>query len=121
MPFDALTRSAKPRLLVVEDDEDLRTQMKWALMQDYEVMLAEDRESALKAFQRKKPDVVTLDLGLPPFPTSVEEGFAALSEILTSNPMAKIIVITGQGEKEHALRAVADGAYDFLQKPVEID
>jgi two-component system NtrC family response regulator len=113
--------SNKPKLLIVDDDEDLRTQMKWALVQDYEVVLAEDRQSALRAFQKKKPDVVTLDLGLPPRPASVEEGFAALSEILTLNPMAKIIVITGRGEKEHALKAVADGAYDFLQKPVEID
>jgi two-component system NtrC family response regulator len=113
--------SNKPMLLIVDDDEDLRTQMKWALAQDYEVILAEDRQSALKAFQKKKPDVVTLDLGLPPHPASVEEGFAVLSEILTVNPTAKIIVITGRGEKEHALKAVADGAYDFLQKPVELD
>jgi two-component system NtrC family response regulator len=113
--------SHKPKVLIVDDDEDLRTQMKWALVQDYDVVLAEDRQSALKAFQKKKPDVVTLDLGLPPHPASVEEGFAALSEILTLNPMAKIIVITGRGEKEYALKAVADGAYDFLHKPVEID
>jgi two-component system NtrC family response regulator len=113
--------SNKPKVLIVDDDEDLRTQMKWALVQDYNVVLAEDRQSALKAFQKKKPDVVTLDLGLPPHPASVEEGFATLSEILTLNPMAKIIVITGRGEKEYALKAVADGAYDFLQKPVEID
>ena len=111
----------KPRLLIVDDDEDLRTQMKWALAEEYDVTLAEDRESALKAFQKKKPDVVTLDLGLPPRPANVEEGFAVLSEILTVDPYAKIIVITGRGEKGHALRAVADGAYDFLSKPVEID
>jgi two-component system, NtrC family, response regulator len=113
--------ASKPKVLIVDDDEDLRTQMKWALVQDYEVILAEDRQSALKAFQKKKPDVVTLDLGLPPRPAHVEEGFATLSEILTLNPMSKVIVITGRGEKEHALKAVADGAYDFLHKPVEID
>jgi len=113
--------SSKPRLLIVDDDEDLRTQMKWALVQDYDVVLAGDRESALRAFQRKKPDAVTLDLGLPPHPASVEEGFAALSEFLTANPLAKIIVITGRGEKEYALKAVANGAYDYLQKPVELE
>lgn len=113
--------SPKPRLLIVDDDEDLRTQMKWALAQDYEVILAGDRQSALRAFQKKKPDAITLDLGLPPLPAGVEEGFATLSEILTINPQTKIIVITGRGEKEQALKAVADGAYDFLQKPVEID
>jgi two-component system NtrC family response regulator len=120
-PPELRQRPGKPRVLIVDDDEDLRTQMKWALVQDYDVVLAEDRQSALKTFQKKKPDVVTLDLGLPPHPASVEEGFAALSEILTLNPMAKIIVITGRGEKEYALKAVADGAYDFLHKPVEID
>jgi two-component system, NtrC family, response regulator len=111
----------KPKLLIIDDDEDLRKQMKWALAQDYDVVLAEDRPTALTAFQRKKPDVVTLDLGLPPRPASVEEGFEALSEMLTANPQAKIIVITGRGEKEHALKAVADGAYDILYKPIEID
>lgn len=116
-----ITRSDKPKLLIVDDDEDLRKHMKWALVQDYDVLLAEDRESALTAFQRKKPDVVTLDLGLPPRPASVEEGFAALSEMLVSNPQAKIIIITGRGEKEHALKAIADGAYDILYKPVEIE
>ena len=113
--------SSKPRLLIVDDDEDLRTQMKWALAEEYDVTLAEDRESALKAFQKKRPDIVTLDLGLPPRPASVEEGLAALSEILTVDPRVKVIVITGRGEKEHAFKAVADGAYDFLSKPVEID
>jgi two-component system NtrC family response regulator len=112
---------SKPRLLIVDDDEDLRKQMKWALAEEYDVTLAEDRGSALKAFQKKRPDIVTLDLGLPPRPASVEEGFAALSEILTVDPHAKIIVITGRGEKEHAFKAVAGGAYDFLSKPVEID
>ena len=116
-----ITRSGKPKLLIVDDDEDLRKHMKWALVQDYDVLLAEDRESALTAFQRKKPDVVTLDLGLPPRPASVEEGFAALSEMLVSNPQAKIIIITGRGEKEHALKAIAQGAYDIIYKPVEIE
>ncbi|HME43098.1 MAG TPA: PEP-CTERM-box response regulator transcription factor [Syntrophorhabdales bacterium] len=111
----------KPKLLIVDDDEDLRTQMKWALAQEYEVFLAEDRPSALEAVRTKKVPVVTLDLGLPPWPASVEEGFATLAEILTIDPLIKVIIATGRGEKEHALRAVADGAYDFLYKPVEIE
>ncbi len=116
-----VTRSVRSKLLIVDDDEDLRKQMKWALAEDYEVMLAENRSTALTTFQRKRPDVVTLDLGLPPRPASVEEGFAALSEMLTANPQAKIIIITGRAEKEHALKAVADGAYDILYKPVDIE
>ena len=111
----------KPKLLIVDDDEDLRTQMKWALAQDYEVFLAEDRPSALEAVRTRKMPVVTLDLGLPPWPASVEEGFAALAEILSIDPLIKVIIATGRGEKEHALRAIGDGAYDFLYKPVDIE
>jgi two-component system NtrC family response regulator len=111
----------KPKLLIVDDDEDLRTQMKWALAQDYEVFLAEDRPSALEAVRTRKVPVVTLDLGLPPWPASVEEGFATLAEILSIDPLMKVIIATGRGEKEHALRAIGAGAYDFLYKPVEIE
>ena len=111
----------KQKLLIVEDDADLRTQMKWALAQDYETLLAEDRQSALKAIKEDLPSVVTLDLGLPPHPAGVEEGFATLNEILTNYPQTKVVIITGRSEKEHALRAVGQGAYDFFYKPIEIE
>ena len=110
-----------PKLLIVDDDEDIRTQMKWALAQDYQVFLAGDRASAMEVMDREQPPVVTLDLGLPPRPAHVEEGFAALGEMLSADPFIKVLIITGRGEKEHALRAVGEGAYDFLYKPVEID
>ena len=111
----------KQRLLIVDDDEDLRTQMKWALAKDYEVTLAEDRETALAALAAKRPAVVTLDLGLPPQPAGVEEGFAILDEIINGYGQTKVIIITGRGEKEHALRAVEQGAYDFFYKPIQLD
>ena len=111
----------KQRLLIVDDDEDLRTQMKWALAKDYEVTLAEDRETALAALAAKRPAVVTLDLGLPPQPAGVEEGFAILDEIINGFGQTKVIIITGRGEKEHALRAVEQGAYDFFYKPIQLD
>ena len=111
----------KQRLLIVDDDEDLRTQMKWALAKDYEVTLAEDRETALAAMAAKRPAVVTLDLGLPPQPAGVEEGFAILDEIINGFGQTKVIIITGRGEKEHALRAVEQGAYDFFYKPIQLD
>ena len=111
----------KEKLLIIEDDEDLRTQMKWALTEDYDVFLAEDRKSALEAVKAENPAVVTLDLGLPPLPAGVEEGFSALAEILNENHKTKVIIITGRGEKEHALRAIGQGAYDFLFKPVDLD
>jgi two-component system NtrC family response regulator len=111
----------KQKLLVVEDDSDLRTQMKWSLVQEYEVLLAEDRSSALEVLKMERPAVVTLDLGLPPRPEGVEEGFLALGEMLELNPLAKIIIITGQGEKDNALKAISQGAYDFFSKPIQID
>src|SRR5689334_2713430 len=110
-----------PKLMIVDDDEEIRTQMKWALSQDYEVFLAEDRVGALAAFREHQPQVVLLDLGLPPHPGSAEEGLATLSEILGQNRLTKIIIVSGQGEKANALQAIGAGAYDFLAKPVEVE
>jgi two-component system NtrC family response regulator len=111
----------KPRLLIVDDDEDIRVQMKWALAKDYDVTFAEDRASALAAFREHQPPIVLLDLGLPPHPGTPDEGLASLAELLALDPSAKIIIITGQSEKENAVRAIGDGAYDLLCKPVEMD
>ena len=111
----------KPRLLIVDDDEDIRVQMKWALANDYEVTFAEDRAGALARFRENQPPVVLLDLGLPPHPGSPDEGLACLAELLALDRSAKIIIITGQSEKENAVRAIGDGAYDLLCKPVEMD
>jgi len=108
------------RLLIVEDDEDVRTQMKWALAAECEVTLAGDRASALVELRQVKPPVMILDLGLPPHPASVEEGFAVLSEALAVDPYLKIVIVTGRAEKEHALKAVSGGAYDILYKPIDI-
>jgi len=110
-----------PKLLIVDDDEDIRSQLKWALCQDYEIVMAEDRPTATEAFRTEKPLVVLLDLGLPPNPGGPEEGLATLSELLAQDALAKVIVLTGQAEKENALRGVGEGAYDFLTKPPEIE
>jgi two-component system NtrC family response regulator len=111
----------KTRLLLVEDDEDIRTQMKWALCGDYELLTAGDRVGALAAFMADHPTVTLLDLGLPPRPNEPEEGLAVLSAILALDPLAKLIVVSGQSDKQNALRAVGAGAYDFLCKPVDMD
>ncbi len=107
-------------LLVVEDDEGLQRQLKWAY-EGYEVVCAGDRDSAIAAVHAHEPAVVTLDLGLPPDPDGTAEGFATLSEILALKPDTKVIVATGHGARESALRAIALGAYDFYRKPVDID
>ncbi len=111
----------KTSLLIVDDDEEIRTQMKWALGGDYELLMAADRPGALAAFTANRPTVTLLDLGLPPNPHEPEEGLAVLSAVLALDPLAKVIVITGQGDKKNALRAVGAGAYDFHCKPVDMD
>jgi two-component system, NtrC family, response regulator len=109
-----------PILLVIEDDEGLQRQLKWAY-DGYRVVIAGDRVAAFEAVRMHEPAVVTLDLGLPPDPDGTSEGFAVLSEILRLKPDAKIIVASGHGARESALRAIALGAYDFYRKPVDID
>jgi len=111
----------KPRLLIVDDDEEIRTQMKWGLTQDYEIFLAEDRPTALEMLSEHRPQVVLLDLGLPPRPAEPVEGLAALSEIISRDNLAKVIIISGQGERENALQAIGAGAYDFLPKPADLE
>jgi two-component system, NtrC family, response regulator len=111
---------AKAKLLIVEDDEGLQRQLRWAY-DDYEVLVASDRNAAVDLVRQAEPAVVTLDLGLPPDPDGVSEGFATLENILTLKPATKVIVASGHGARESALRAIASGAYDFYQKPVDID
>jgi two-component system, NtrC family, response regulator len=112
---------AKTKLLVVDDDEEIRTQMKWALGADYDLLSAGNRNEALQVFRKERPNVTLLDLGLPPKPNEPDEGLAALDEILSLDRVAKVIVISGQNEKKNAIEAVGTGAYDFLCKPVEMD
>jgi two-component system, NtrC family, response regulator len=107
-------------LLIVEDDEGLQRQLKWAY-EGYEVICAGDRPGAIEALRAHEPAVVTLDLGLPPDPDGTDEGFATLAEILRLKPDTKVIVATGHGANESATKAVAMGAYDFYKKPVDID
>lgn len=108
------------KLLIVEDDPGLKTQLRWCF-QGFEVLVAEDREQALAQVERHSPAVVTLDLGLPPDPANASEGLAALDEILSLRPETKVIVVTGSDDRDNALKAIAKGAYDFYQKPVDGD
>jgi two-component system NtrC family response regulator len=109
-----------PVLLIVEDDEGLQRQLKWAY-EGYRVVIAGDRPEAIEMVRLHEPSVVTLDLGLPPDPDGTAEGFATLTEILALKPDTKIIVASGHGARESALKAIALGAYDFYRKPVDID
>jgi two-component system, NtrC family, response regulator len=110
----------KQKLLIVEDDLGLQKQLKWSY-EDFEVFCAATRDEAMALLRSEEPDVVTLDLGLPPDPDGVSEGFKALDEILKLKPDTKVIVASGHGARESALRAISAGAWDFYQKPVDID
>ena len=109
-----------PVLLIVEDDEGLSRQLRWAY-DGYRVVVAADRRTAIDALRLEEPAVVTLDLGLPPDPDGTSEGFATLAEILALKPDTKVIVASGHGARESALRAIEAGAWDFYAKPIDIE
>ncbi len=110
----------KPKLLVVEDDPGIQSQLKWCF-EDYELLTATDRESAIAELRRHEPAVILQDLGLPPDAEGVSEGLKTLEETLQLAPHTKVIVVTGNGELDNAVRAVGAGAYDFYQKPIDTD
>src|SRR5688572_8681371 len=107
-------------LLVVEDDAALRSQLRWSF-EGYKVLLAENRAQAIAAVRRSEPAVVLQDLGLPPDAEGTSEGLATLSEILEIAPRTKVIVVTGNHARDRAVKAVALGAYDFYEKPVDLE
>ena len=111
----------KPKLLIVDDDEGIRTQLKYALRDEYALAFAEDRTQALAVFQDIEPELVSLDLGLPPNPDGAEEGLKALDEILHLAPLTKVVVVTGNSDRENALKAVQLGAFDYHLKPIDLD
>jgi two-component system NtrC family response regulator len=110
----------KKLLLVVEDDMGLQKQLKWGLEQ-YELVFATDRETAIAQLRRYEPDVITLDLGLPPDPANASVGMQVLQEILQLQPESKVIVLTGNDDKVNAVNSIGLGAYDYCQKPMDLD
>ena len=119
MPEKLMT--IRPALLLVDDDAEIRDQMKWALASEYQLLEASDRSTALAHVRQAMPRLVLLDLGLPPDTDGASEGLAILQETLALNPMAKIIVVTGNSDREKAVAAIESGAYDFIEKPVQLD
>jgi two-component system NtrC family response regulator len=111
----------RPHLLIVEDQETIGTQLRWAFAKEYEVALAPDGKTALHLFEELRPPLVTLDLGLPPDPDGASEGMRLLSEIIKKEPKTKVIVITGNGEEAAALEAIRLGALDYYQKPIDVE
>ncbi|MDP2688858.1 MAG: PEP-CTERM-box response regulator transcription factor [Deltaproteobacteria bacterium] len=111
----------KRNLLVIEDNETIRSQMRWALSEDFTVLTASCAEEGMEVMRKESPGVVTLDLGLPPEPSGTGEGMKTLPRILALDPAARVIVITGNTEKEAALGAISRGAHDYLTKPVNTE
>ncbi|MFS0753716.1 PEP-CTERM-box response regulator transcription factor [Noviherbaspirillum sp. 1P10PC] len=109
---------SKKHLLIIEDDPGLQKQLRWSL-DDYDVLVAGDREAALAMVRRHEPAVITMDLGLPPDPDGATEGFATLQQILSLTPDAKVIVLTGNQDRANAVKAIGLGAYDFHHKPFD--
>ncbi|MBI5344112.1 MAG: PEP-CTERM-box response regulator transcription factor [Deltaproteobacteria bacterium] len=111
----------KPKILIIDDDESIRTQMKWALLHDYDTYIAIDGKSALEIIEREHPSLTLLDLGLPPDPAGVSEGLKLLGEIMQLDAAIKVIVVTGNSERSSALEAISLGAHDFFTKPIEVE
>ncbi|MDR7088647.1 PEP-CTERM-box response regulator transcription factor [Cellvibrio fibrivorans] len=109
---------SKPILLIVEDDTGLQSQLRWHFDQ-YETVVADNRQDAIAALRLHEAAVIIQDLGLPPDEDGVDEGFKCIQDILRISPNSKVIVMTGKTDRDNALRAVAMGAYDFYQKPVD--
>jgi two-component system NtrC family response regulator len=112
--------AADGRVLIIEDDEAVRTQLRWGLCERFEVWLAEDADAARAAIHSAQFDAVSLDLGLPPDPGSPAEGLRLLEEVVARDPATKVVVLTGAAERQHAVRAVRLGAYDYYEKPVDL-
>lgn len=111
---------SNPKLLIVDDDPGIRSQLKWGL-DDYDVITADSRLNAMELFDLHQPPLVTLDLGLPPDAEGTTEGFAALQAILSKAPDTRVVIVSGSEELGNAEKAIDIGAFDFYPKPVEID
>ena len=111
----------RPKLLIVDDDEAIRTQLKYAMRDDFTLFFAEDGKMALAAVDEHHPPLVSLDLGLPPVAEGAEEGLKTLDEIIKLAPATKVVVVTGNGDRDNAIRAIQLGAFDYLSKPVDLE
>lgn len=104
-----------------DDDLEIRAQMKWALAAEYQLLEAVDRPTVLAKTRHNLPQLVLLDLGLPPDVDGASEGLAILREALQLSPRSKVIIVTGNSDRANAVAAVQSCAYDFIEKPVQLD
>jgi len=119
--LDGSIRGGLQSLLVVDDDPQILRQVEWALSNDYRVLTAGDRGAALEVFVKERPAVVILDLGLPPQPREATEGIHTIDALLSVDPLVKVLIVSGNSERENALLAIRRGAHDVFPKPVDMD
>ena len=108
------------KLLIVEDEKSVAKQLRWGLADEYDITLAGDAEQARPLIASGAFPVITMDLGLPPFPDNPSQGLKLLEETTQLAPHSKVIVITGNAENDNAVKAVSLGATDFYAKPIDI-
>jgi len=111
---------SNPKLLIVDDDEGIRTQLKWGI-EGFDIITADSREKAIEQFEAHHPQLVTLDLGLPPDVEGTSEGYAILGTILQLDPLATVVVVSGSDKHLNSIKAVERGAFEFYAKPVDIE
>jgi two-component system NtrC family response regulator len=111
----------KDKILIVDDEEEIRKQLKWALSNDYEVIEAYNKETTLGLVKEKRPDLVALDISLSPSSKDGQEGMELLGEIIGIDPKVKVIMITGNDKKDNTLKAIGQGAYDYYVKPINLE
>jgi two-component system NtrC family response regulator len=111
----------KPKILLVDDEENILKQMRWALEPDYEVFTTSDEGEAMSLFEQEKPPVVTLDLSLNPQNPADLGGMRLLDQMLSLAPVTRAIVITGNDDEANAMRAVRLGALDYYAKPIRLE
>jgi len=109
-----------PKLLIVDDDQGIRTQIKWGI-EGFDIITANSRQKAIEQFEENLPPVVTLDLGLPPDAEGTSEGFAILDAILQRKPDTKVVVVSGSEEGVNSQKAKDNGAFDFYAKPIDLE
>lgn len=106
-------------ILIVDDEEGIRSQLKWALNDEYQVLLATNADEALRLVRQEAPNLIVLDITLTPHKDT--DGLTILKKIIKVNSKIKVIIMTGNNNKDFALKSIKYGAHDYYQKPIEID
>jgi len=113
--------NSKGSVLVVDDDDAVRSGLYWALTGDYHVLQAASKDEACAFLTNREIDVVISDLHLPPQVETISEGLALIDVARSQDPPPQVVVITGSNSKVAALEAVKRGAYGFFEKPFDSD